>query len=129
MAPPLVFDVLSESLAICRLAAAEGIPGWVFGQPGFWSVSRRGDEISVIGPGAALPSELPRDAPWRALSLRGPLEMTMTGVTVAFATPLAAARIPIMPIATYETDVVLVREDDLQGAVDALRRAGFVVAG
>lgn len=127
MTQPLVFDVLPEALAICRLAASDGLPPWAFGGDGFWSVSRRADELSIMGPAAAIPSSVARDAPWRGLAVRGPMDLTIVGVAAAFTAPLAAAGIAVMPVATYDTDVVLVRERDLPGAIDALRGAGFVV--
>jgi hypothetical protein len=128
MAPSLVFDVLPEPLAICRLAADDGLPAWAFGGAGFWSVSRRADELSIMGPDAAIPSSVARDAPWRGLAVRGPMDLTIVGVAAAFTAPLAAAGVAVMPVATYDTDVVLVHERDLATAVGALRGAGFDVA-
>jgi hypothetical protein len=43
---------------------------------------------------------------------------------VIIATPLADAKIPIFPIATYDTDYVLVAQSDLARAVAALEAAG-----
>ena len=43
------------------------------------------------------------------------------------AVPLAAAGVAIFPIATYDTDYVLLRETALAPAITALRAAGHVV--
>jgi uncharacterized protein len=123
----LTFDVLPEPLSLCRLAAADGVPDWAFAGDGFWSVSRRADELSVMGPADAFPASAGADGPWRALAVRGPMDLSLVGVAAAFTAPLAAARIAVMPVATYDTDVVLVRAADLPLAVDVLRGAGFVV--
>jgi uncharacterized protein len=47
---------------------------------------------------------------------------------VSLAAPLAAARISIFAIATFDTDYVLVRAVDLSRAVDVLRNAGHTVS-
>ena len=43
--------------------------------------------------------------------------------------PLAAARIPVFAISTYDTDLLLVRERDLAPARAALEAAGHEVRG
>ena len=121
------FDVRPEPLAMCRLDAAAGVPAWAFTGDGFWTVSRRDDELSVMGPAGAIPAAAAPDGPWRALQLRGPMDLSIVGVAAAFTAPLAAAGIPVMPVATWDTDVVLVRARDLPAAVAALREAGFTV--
>ena len=53
--------------------------------------------------------------------------MDLVGILVSVAVPLAQSNIGILPIATYETDYVLVRDLQLVDAVKALRFAGFDV--
>jgi hypothetical protein len=43
------------------------------------------------------------------------------------AAPLADAGVPIFAVSTYDTDYVLVREVDLNGAIGLLRKAGHSV--
>jgi hypothetical protein len=42
--------------------------------------------------------------------------------------PLAATGIWILALGTHDTDYILVRDDQFQSAIAALRRAGHVVA-
>jgi hypothetical protein len=121
------FDVLPGTLAMARLPAADGRPPWLFVAPGFWSVTRRDDELSVMGPAQAFPADIEVDGPWRALQMRGPMTLDIVGVAAAFTAPLAAAGVPVMPVATVDTDVVLVHAADLDVAIAALREAGFEV--
>ena len=53
--------------------------------------------------------------------------LALTGVLVAAPSPLADAGVPIFPIATHDTDWVLVPGDKLEDAVAALRGAGHEV--
>jgi hypothetical protein len=41
--------------------------------------------------------------------------------------PLAAKQIPIFSISTHDTDYMLVRQDQLEDALDVLRRAGHQI--
>jgi hypothetical protein len=61
------------------------------------------------------------------LKIEGPLDLDLVGILVSVAAPLAQSNIGVLPIATYETDYVLVRDRQLVDAVKALRFAGFDV--
>jgi hypothetical protein len=90
----------------------------------FFSVTRTPAELSAVCDVAALPPGVKAEAPWSMLAVRGPLDFNSTGVLAALATPLAAAGISLFAVSTYDTDYVLVRNDDLDRAVRALREVG-----
>jgi hypothetical protein len=50
-------------------------------------------------------------------------------VLAAIATALAGAGLPIFAVSTHDTDLILVREGDLESATAALRKAGHEVDG
>jgi hypothetical protein len=64
---------------------------------------------------------------WRALEVEGPLEFGVTGVLASVAVPLAESGVCILAIATYETDYVLVRDEQLDLAAAALRARGHEI--
>jgi hypothetical protein len=57
--------------------------------------------------------------------VEGPIPFETTGVAAAIATPLAAAKISVFLVATFDTDYLLVKEDALEGAIAALRASGI----
>ena len=116
--------VLPGHFAVARLRADEPLPAWGPQGP-LWSVTRRGDELSVVCVDEVVPDGVRAERGLHALDLPEPLAFDAVGVLAGLAAPLAAAGIPILAISTYETDVLLVR--DLEGAVAALRAAGFTV--
>jgi len=65
---------------------------------------------------------------WRALTVRGPVEFTLTGILAALSGALAAAGVPIFALSTFDTDHLLVKDADLDRAIAALREAGHDVA-
>jgi hypothetical protein len=120
--------VLRTPIAVCRLPAGTAPPPWTSDAIAFLSVTRTPDELSIACDASAVPNDLPAERGLRALRVDGPLAHDLVGVTASLAVPLAAAGVPIFPIATYDTDYVLVRERDLARASTALTTAGHRVA-
>jgi hypothetical protein len=119
--------LLSGRYAICRLAADAAIPDWATGGD-FSSVTRTSDELSVVCAEAEAPEDVKCERGWRILQVAGPLEFSLTGVLAAIAAPLASAEVSIFAISTFDTDYVLVKEENLAKAAEALRAAGHRVA-
>ncbi len=114
-------DVLAATLAICRLEPSERIPSWALElHEGFVNITRTPDELSIVCAQEAVPPDTQVEEDWRALVIPGPIPFEATGVLSALATPLADAGIPIFAISTYDTDYVLVRQCNLERALEAL---------
>jgi uncharacterized protein len=118
--------VLGERLSICRLDAGEEVPAWATGGP-FFSVTRTQDELSVVCPEDVVPESISRERGWRAFRLEGPFDLSMVGILASVASPLAAAGASIFAVSTFDTDYVLVREEQLDLAVGTLRASGHRV--
>lgn len=124
----LDLDLLPTPLAILRLPDTAPLPAWTGSARAFLSVTRTPGELSIVADAVAVPSDLRTGSSYVALRVRGPLSLDLVGVLAAIAAPLAEAGIPILPIATFDTDYVLVREADAGRAVEALAGAGHRVA-
>jgi uncharacterized protein len=118
--------VLESRLAVCRLAPDAEIPPWARG--GFLSITRTRDELSIVCDDDAVPDAIQAERGWRGFQVEGPIPFEVTGVAAALVGPLADARISVFPIATYDTDYLLVREDSLANATAVLRRAGHDIS-
>lgn len=123
MSPRLTLDVLEGRLAVCRLAPDAPLGGWMWTGPAA-SVTRTEAELSVVCAERAVPEGVEREGGWRALRVRGPLAFGLTGVLASLAAPLAEAGVPLFALSTFDTDLVLVREADLETARAALHGAG-----
>jgi hypothetical protein len=64
---------------------------------------------------------------WRALKVKGPFALSEVGVLAALSATLAAAKVSLFAISTFDTDYLLVDEKHLDAAVAALRSAGHLV--
>lgn len=123
---PVVLQILAEPVSIARLAPDDPIPSWVEGAAWF-CVTRTPQELSVVCDSRLVPQGVRQAGPWRAMRVAGTLEFDLTGILSRIAGPLAAARISIFALSTYDTDYVLVRERDLERAVHSLRDEGLTV--
>jgi uncharacterized protein len=128
-ARPLTLRVLPGELAVVRLPPDAHVPPWAFSPvPGtIWSMTRTDEELSLVRAAEAVPSDARAERGWRALRIAGTIDFALTGVLASVLGPLGDAAISIFAVSTYDTDYVLVREDTLPAAIDALRAAGHEV--
>jgi hypothetical protein len=119
----LTLSILPEILAICRLKKNAGIPEWAQGAR-FVSITRTSEELSVVCPQTQVPKGTKRDAGWRCLKVKGPLDLSATGVLASLTAPLAQERISVFAFSTYDTDYFLVRQKDLKKAAMVLSQSG-----
>lgn len=118
----LMMAVLEGICAVCRLDAQSEIPSWISGL--FWSITRTPDELSVVCLQEIVPGEVSHEGDWRVLEVLGPLSFALTGIIASISSALAEADISIFTLSTYDTDYVLVKADQLEKAVEALKRQG-----
>jgi hypothetical protein len=128
MEPPrLKLSLLPDLLAVCRLELGQEIPAWATAGD-FSSVSRIREELSVICASRSVPDNVRASRGWRAIKIEGPLDLDLVGILVSVAVPLAHAGIGILPVGTFDTDYILVRDRQLGEALKALRATGFNIS-
>jgi hypothetical protein len=125
----LAIDIQPGEYAVAKLAADAPAPkGLLDHDPSVLvSVTRTPGELSIICPAALVPEGATADSGWRLLSVRGPLEFTLTGIIAAISNELAAAGVALFSVSTFDTDHVLVKTADLGRAAAALRESGHEV--
>lgn len=125
----LVVEVGAAEHTVLRLPGGSAPPPELFtlGDGALVSVTAAADGVTVVCPTRAAPESAAREDGWRVLSVRGPLDFTLTGIMAAIAGELAAAGVSLFAVSTYDTDHVLVKATDVERAVRALREAGHEV--
>ena len=122
----LTLSLLPDRYAICRLDPKADIPEWA-ANGRFTSISRTPDELSIVCIESGVPGGITCEPGWRVLKCLGPLDYSLTGIMASLADPLADAAVPIFPIATHDTDYVLIQEQRLETAIHALTSYGHAV--
>lgn len=117
-----------------------------------YSITYAKDEVSILTPTLAesdpvkqlrQDGTLKYEGPWTCLKLAGPMDLTLTGmlckvchytdaenvigILISMIAPLARGSIPIFSISTWNTDFVLIHDEDRGRAIEALRTAGWSV--
>lgn len=116
--------IIEESFAVCRLEVTEKIPLWSL-ESGFFSISRTDDELSIVCEQKVVPEGVKCEKNFRMLKVLGPLDFSLTGILARISAVLAASKISIFAISTFDTDYILVKMESLNMAVDALRLDGY----
>ena len=73
--------------AISRLEAGHGIPDWADG-PGFVSIARTEDELSITCLQDRVPDSVRQDSDWVAFKFEGPFAFGETGIVLSVIRPL-----------------------------------------
>jgi uncharacterized protein len=116
-----------ERLTVCKLPADASVPGWATAGNTFVSITRTDEELSIVCEESLVPSDVPQEAGWRRFKVEGPLDFSLVGILAAIAQPLATAAVSIFAISTHNTDYVLVKDAQIETALQALRNAGHAV--
>lgn len=126
-APGFRFVVHDERLAIARLARDAAVPEWARGR--FVNVARTPTELSIVCAQIHVPADVVHERDKVALGIAGTVPMTSVGILAALCGALAAARVPVFALSTYDTDWLLVSADRFEDARAAVQAAGHRVDG
>jgi hypothetical protein len=118
---------MPHKYAVCELQPNGHIPTWaLIGD--FVSLTRTEQELSVVCMQENVPDEVQAERNWRCVQVQGMFDFSLSGIHVSLAIPLAEANISILSIATYATDYLLIKEQDLEQALEVLRNAGHQIS-
>jgi hypothetical protein len=119
----LSFSRIPGKFAVCRLWADAPVPEWAWSGP-FTSVTRTANELSIVCAADRVPVEHQPKSLWACFKLEGPFAFSEVGILGSVIGPLAASGVPIFAVSTFDTDYVLVGEENVEIALLALRDAG-----
>ena len=124
--PKQTLSVLPEMFSIHSLDCDSSIPAAVLQSPLFF-LGKTEEELSIVVPSSVEVEAMDSDDDWRALELLGPLHLSMVGIMADIGGVLAAAKVSIFVLSTFETDFFLVKDNKLNDAINALKAGGYSV--
>ena len=114
-------EILDGGFTISKLNSWKDVP-----EGRFVFAAATDSEISLVCPSDIVPRDTPvRDDGWSAMRISGQLDFSLVGVLSRLSAVLAAERIGIFAVSTYDTDYILIKTDDLDRAKEALKKSGY----
>ena len=116
---------LPDALTVCKLARPEDADV----SKELFFLGRTDEEISLVCRTEDTPENtLAREDGWRAFRIQGVLDFSLIGILSKISGILAENGIGIFAVSTYNTDYILVKEENYARALEALAAEGYTVA-
>lgn len=115
---------LPRTLTVCKLADAAAIDL----NQDFYFLARTDEELSLVCRTEATPANTTdRDDGWRGFRIEGVLDFSLIGILSKLSAVLAEHKIGIFAVSTYNTDYILVKEENFNRALRALAEKGYTI--
>ena len=115
---------LPYTLPVCKLDSAESINL----NEDFYFIGKTDEELSLVCRTESTPANTTaREDGWRGFRIEGTLDFSLIGILFPIAAILAENKIGIFAVSTYNTDYVLVKEENFDKAMTALGAAGYEI--
>lgn len=115
---------IKETLSICKVPDYSLVD---LGKP-YCFTGCTHDEKSLVCRTEDVPSNATsKDDGWTVFMIEGILDFSLIGILSGIASTLADAGIGIFAISTYNTDYILVKDENKTRAEEALRKAGYII--
>lgn len=129
----LILKLLKEKYVVCRLDKNDAMPAWAtYGE--FFSITTTEDELSIVCSQENLPHNIQCELlniqcekDWQILKIEGPLDFSLVGILASISSLMAKEQISIFALSTYDTDYILVKEADIDAAINALLKNNYDV--
>ena len=91
-------------------------------------IGKTDEELSLVCSTERVPAcAAAREDGWRAFRIEGVLDFSLIGILYRISELLAKQKIGIFAVSTYNTDYILVKEEQLDRALKALQAGGYEI--
>ncbi len=122
----LNLTILPEKIAVCKFQSNSEIPAWALNST-FYSITKTKEELSIVCLEDQLEGDEQVERGWKAIKVEGPLDFSLIGILANLSSILASGKISIFVISTFDTDYILVKEDQLEKAQQLLSKSGHTI--
>ena len=94
----------------------------------FYFIGRTDEELSLVCKTDDTPDKtIERDDGWKGFRIQGVLDFSLIGILSKISGILADNKIGIFAVSTYNTDYILVKEENFDKALEVLADEGYTV--
>ena len=115
---------LPGRLTVCKVPSTAEIDI----EKDFYFIGKTDEELSLVCRTEDTPAmTTDRDDGWKGFRIQGQLDFSLIGILSELSAILARNRIGIFAVSTYNTDYILVKEENFEKAMRVLAEAGYRV--
>ena len=115
---------INYKLTVCKVTEASDINM----ESDFCFIGKTDEELSLVCKTEDTPPDtVERDDGWRGFRIQGILDFSLIGILSKLSGILADHKIGIFAISTYNTDYILVKEENYERALTILASEGYTV--
>ena len=120
----IILEALQPRISVCKVADYSGVD---LTEP-FCFTGATDEENSLVCPEFLVPENATdRDDGWKGFRIIGQLDFSLIGILARISKVLAANKIGIFAISTFNTDYILTKEENFEKAMKVLKEAGYEV--
>ena len=120
----MVLQKLEHDMTVCKVASTADLD--LNGE--FFFIGKTDEEVSLVCLTEDTPANTTeRDDGWKGLRIQGVLDFSLIGILAKISSILADNKIGIFAVSTYNTDYILVKQENFDSAVKALADAGYEI--
>ncbi|QFJ54458.1 MULTISPECIES: ACT domain-containing protein [Lachnospiraceae] len=111
-------------LTVCKVTEVSSINL----ESDFYFIGKTDEEVSLVCKTEDTPiNTVERDDGWRGFRIQGVLDFSLIGILSKLSGILAEHKIGIFAVSTYNTDYILVKEENFERALNVLAAEGYTV--
>jgi hypothetical protein len=115
---------IDYKLTVCKVAEVSSIDM----RSDFYFIGKTDEELSLVCKTEDTPDNtIERDDGWRGFRIQGVLDFSLIGILSKLSSILAEHKIGIFAVSTYNTDYILVKEENYERALSVLTSEGYTV--
>ena len=115
---------IAYKLTVCKVADISDIDLTAE----LYFVGKTDEELSLVCRTEDTPSKtIERDDGWRGFRIQGVLDFSLIGILSKISGILADQKIGIFAVSTYNTDYILVKEENYERALEVLAAEGYTI--
>ena len=117
--------VLDYNITICKVNNQSDID---LSKP-FYFIGKTDEELSLVCRTEDTPvNTIERDDGWKGFRIQGILDFSLVGILSKISGILAENKIGIFAVSTFNTDYILIKNENFKKALKVLTNAGYVIS-
>ena len=115
---------IDHKLTVCKVTKVSNINM----DTDFYFIGKTDEELSLVCKTEDTPQNtIERDDGWRGFRIQGILDFSLVGILSKLSGILAENQIGIFAVSTYNTDYILVKEENFERALEILAFKGYKI--